>query len=54
MDPSGSATIICKSEFFSLKNSANPVTVPPEPTPATNASNFPSICSQISGAVEVL
>ncbi len=28
-----------------------PLTVPPLPTPATNASILPPICSQISGPV---
>jgi cystathionine beta-synthase len=53
IEPSGSAATIIILGSFSLKNSAIPVSVPPEPTPATTASKFPSICSQISGPVVV-
>ena len=53
-EPTGSAATISILAFFSLKNSAKPVIVPPEPTPAMTASISVPICSQISGPVLVL
>lgn len=39
------------SGFFSLRNFPAPVTVPPVPIPATNASTLPSDAFHISGPV---
>ena len=51
MLPTGSASTICIFGLRSFRYLPMPLTVPPLPTPATNASILPPICSQISGPV---
>jgi len=51
IEPTGSARIISHFGLRSFRYLPTPLTVPPEPMPATNASILPSICSQISGPV---
>jgi hypothetical protein len=46
-----SAPTIVMSGFTRLRKRPTPVIVPPVPTPATNTSIPPSVCSQISGPV---
>ncbi len=50
-ESTGSTATHWKDGFFCLIISPTPVIVPPVPTPATSASHWPSVSSQISTAV---